>query len=97
MIDEEELLTLLADMESFRVERTTSAGDTQKFCEAICAFANDMAGAHLPGFLLIGADDKTGEPAGLRVTDGLLQLLAGLSGDGNILPPPAMMAYKVTL
>ncbi|HEV3136236.1 MAG TPA: RNA-binding domain-containing protein [Pirellulales bacterium] len=97
MIDEEELLTLLADMESFRVERTTSTGDTQKFCEAICAFANDMAGAHLPGFLLIGVDDKTGEPAGLTVTDSLLQTLAGLSGDGNILPPPAMVAYKVAL
>jgi ATP-dependent DNA helicase RecG len=97
MIEEKELLTLLVDMESFRVERTISMTDTQKFCEAICAFANDIAGAHLPGFLLIGVDDKTGEPTGLTVTDKLLQTLAGLSADGNILPPPAMMAYKITL
>lgn len=97
MIDEKELLTLLVDMESFRVERTTSTADTQKFCEAICAFANDMAGAHLPGYLFIGVDDKTGEPSGLTVTDKLLQILAGLSADGNILPPPAIMAYKITL
>ena len=97
MIDEKELLTLLVDMESFRVERTISTTDTAKFCEAICAFANDMAGAHLPGFLFIGVDDKTGEPSSLTVTDKLLQILAGLSADGNILPPPAVMAYKITL
>ncbi len=97
MIDEKELLTLLVDMESFRVERTTSTSDTQKFCEAICAFANDMAGSRLPGFLVIGADDRTGEPSGLAVTDQLLQTLAGLSADGNILPPPAILAYRIVL
>lgn len=97
MIEEKELLTLLGDLESFRVERTTSMTDTQKYGEAICAFANDMAGARLPGFLFIGVDDKTGEPTGLSVTDKFLQILAGLSADGNILPPPAMVVYKITL
>jgi hypothetical protein len=95
MIDEKELLTLLVDMESFRVERTISTTDTQKFCEAICAFANDMAGARLPGFLFVGVEDKTGEPSGLVATDRLLQTLAGLSADGNILPPPAVLTYKI--
>lgn len=97
MIDEKDLLNLLVDMESFRVERTISTTDTQKFCEAICAFANDMAAARLPGFLLIGVDDKTGEPCGMTISDKLLQTLAGLSADGNILPPPAMIAYRITL
>jgi ATP-dependent DNA helicase RecG len=97
MIDENELLTLLVDMESFRVERTVSTTDTQKFCEAICAFANDMAGSKLPGFLLIRVDDKTGEPTGLTVTDQLLQNLSGLAADGNLLPPPAIMAYRIAL
>lgn len=97
MIDEKDLLTLMTDMESFRVERTVSTSDTQKFSEAVCAFANDMAGDGRPGFLLIGVDDGTGNPTGLTVTDKLLQTLAGLAADGNILPPPALVAYKISL
>jgi len=97
MIDEKELLMLLADMESFRVERTISTTDTTKFSEAICAFSNDMPGSKLPGFLLIGVDDNTGEPCYLTVTDRLLQTLAGPGADGNILPAPALTAYKITL
>ena len=42
MIDEQELRKMLGDLESDRVERTTSTDNTDKFCEAICAFANDM-------------------------------------------------------
>lgn len=44
MNDEKAVLELLADLESARVERTISTTDTDKFCQAICAFANDMAG-----------------------------------------------------
>jgi ATP-dependent DNA helicase RecG len=84
MITETELIALLADLESFRVERTVSIRDTAKFSEAVCAFANDMHGSRLPGFLLIGADDQTGVPCGLTVTDELLRNLAGLTADGNI-------------
>ncbi len=97
MIAEPELLALLADVESFRVERTVSTADTAKFCEAVCAFANDMPGSGKPGFLLIGADDKTGAPSGLTVTDPLLQKLAGLGTDGQILPAPALTVYKLAL
>ena len=97
MISEKELLDLLAELESFRVERTTSTADTAKFSEAVCAFANDMPGSRLPGFLLIGADDKTGAPTGLTVTDALLLNLAALTSDGNILPPPAISVYRITL
>ena len=95
MITESELLALLGDLESFRVERTVSTSDTTKFSQAVCAFANDMPASHLPGYLLIGADDKTGRPAGLKVTDELLRNLAGLTSDGNILPAPAIAVYRV--
>jgi ATP-dependent DNA helicase RecG len=97
MITESELLALLGDLESFRVERTVSTSDTTKFSHAVCAFANDLAAAHLPGYLLVGADDKTGRPAGLKVTDELLRNLAGLTSDGNILPAPAIAVYRVSL
>ena len=96
MISEDELKDMLADLESFRVERTVSTTNSDKFCQAVCAFANDMAGARLPGFLLIGATDE-GELAGIAVTDQLLQNLAGMASDGNILPPPALMPYRLRL
>lgn len=97
MIDEKKLLELMADLESPAVERTTSINDTAKFSEAVCAFANDLAGLRQPGFLLIGIDDRTGKPSGLTVSDQLLQNLSGLGTDGNILPAPALIAYKLTL
>ena len=97
MITEAELLNLLADLETFRVERTISTTDTAKFNQAVCAFANDMAGSRMPGYLLIGADDKTGTPSGLSVSDQLLQNLAAMASDGHILPAPALVVYRHTL
>lgn len=97
MISESELLELMGDLESFRVERTVAVNDVGKFSEAICAFANDLPASGKPGYLLIGVDDKTGAPCGLTVTDQLLQILAGLGTDGNILPAPALTAYRLSL
>ena len=37
-----ELLALLTDLESDRVERKSSLAEKDKICEAICAFANDL-------------------------------------------------------
>ena len=37
MIAKEEVLDLLKSTESYRVERTISTGNMDKFCEAICA------------------------------------------------------------
>lgn len=96
MITETELLELMDDLESFRVERTTSINDTAKFSEAICAFANDLPGSNLPGYLLVGIDNA-GTPSGLQATDQLLTNLAGITADGNVLPAPAAVAYKITL
>ncbi|MBM3739878.1 MAG: transcriptional regulator [Acidobacteria bacterium] len=96
MITEAELLALLRDPESYRVERTVSTTDTAKFSQAVCAFSNDMPGSRLPGYLLVGASDK-GDPSGLKVTDAILQNLAALASDGNILPSPAIVVEKVTL
>jgi len=97
MLTEFELLALMADLESFRVERTRSTTDTDKFREAICSFSNDMPGSGQTGYLFIGVDDKTGRPCGLTVTDQLLQQLASYASDGAILPPPALVAYKLVL
>lgn len=93
MLTKEQVQELLADLESDRVERTISTKNTDKFAQAICAFANDYPNHRKPGYLLIGVDDK-GHPSGLNVTDRLLQNLGALRSDGNILPLPALSVAR---
>ena len=96
MLTSEQLRTLLADLESDRIERTTSTKDTDKFAQAVCAFANDLPNHDQPGYLVIGVNDQ-GQPSGLEVTDQLLQNLGALRSDGNIQPLPALVVGKVSL
>ena len=65
MITKEVVLDLLKSTESYRVERTTSTGNMDKFCEAICAFANYMPVSRKNGYLIIGAYDD-GSLAGMK-------------------------------
>ena len=94
MISQDELRKLLSDMESDRIERTISTNNTDKFCEAICAFSNDFPNHRQNGFLIIGVDDKTGLPSGIDITDAILKNLAGIRDDGNVLPKPALTVQK---
>jgi len=96
MIEENELLRLLAEGEADRIERTISTSNTDKFSEAVTAFANDLPKHRLPGYLVIGVDDD-GTPSGLEVTDQLLQNLGGLKSDGNIQPLPSLNVAKFRL
>lgn len=96
MISQEELLELLGDLESDRIERTQSATSTDKLAQAVCAFANDLPQYGQPGYLIIGVDDQ-GHPTGFNVTDQLLQNLGALRSDGNILPQPAITVHKTAL
>jgi len=91
---EQELRELLARHEADHVEFTTSTKDTDKFSEAVCAFANDLPNHGSPGYLIIGVDDS-GHFAGLTVSDELLRNLGGLRDDGNIQPLPALTVEKV--
>lgn len=97
-LTDEELLTLLDDIESDRVERKESfRGDVPKKArQAVCAFANDLPDHNRLGVLFIGARDD-GEPSGLDVTDQLLLSLADMKTDGNILPLPALSVEKRVL
>ena len=96
MLSVSELQRLLKDTETDRVERTTSVNNTDKFCQAICAFSNDFPNHNAPGYLIIGVDDQ-GKPNGLAVTDRLLTNLADIRSSGNILPLPAMTVQKYRL
>ena len=93
MITANELLVLLKSTESYHVERTVSTDNMDKFCEAICAFANDMPGSRKNGYLIIGANDD-GSIAGMKVDDNLLKKISGIRSDGNILPLPTMSVER---
>lgn len=93
MISREQVQELLYDLESDRVERTTSTNNTEKFSQAVCAFANDLPNHRQPGYLLIGVNDD-GSLSGLKVTDALLRNLAGLRSDGNIQPLPVLIIER---
>ena len=84
---------MLSDTESYNIERTESTGNMDKFCQAICAFSNDMSGSGKNGYLIIGVKDN-GELSGLQVDDKLLLQIANIRTDGNILPQPTMTVEK---
>ncbi len=56
-----------------------------KFCEAVCAFANDLLDSLRKEYLFIGVYDD-GHLSGLKVDDDLLRKIAAIRSDGNILP-----------
>ena len=64
MITKDEIQELLHSTETYRVERTTSTGDMDKFQEAIFAFANDLSGSHIKGYLILRAYDNGGNVGG---------------------------------
>lgn len=93
MLSKEELQKLLMDLESDRVERTEATKNTDKFSEAICAFANDFPNYKKNGYLLLGVKDD-GSLSGLKARDELLKDLAAIRHNGQILPQPAMTVQK---
>ncbi|MFZ1932116.1 MAG: RNA-binding domain-containing protein [Thermoguttaceae bacterium] len=91
-----DVAALLADLESPQMERTRSLNDSDKFCRAICAFANDMPGSGLPGYLAVGVD-RDGNPTGAVVDERLLEALASHRNNGQILPVLDMRVSKEVL
>lgn len=96
MLTEEQLLGIMADLEADNIERTESVNNTDKFCQAICSFANDLPNHRRPGYLLVGVRDN-GKLSGLTVTDELLKNLSSIRSDGNVLPQPYMSVGKIAL
>ena len=92
----EELKDILKIDESYRIERTVSTSNMDKFQEAICAFANDLPGKRQKGYLLIGVHDD-GRVSGLKIDDALMKKISGIRSYGNILPLPVMNTEKVEL
>ena len=93
MITKDELKHILTDTESYHIERTISIDNADKFCQAICAFSNDLPGSGKNGYLIIGAHDN-GKLSCLKVNDKLLLQISNIRTDGNILPQPVMTVEK---
>ncbi len=96
MLTTDQLRALIAGGESDLVEFTVSMKNTDKFGEAICAFANDFPNHGQPGRLIVGVGDD-GAVSGLAVTDDLLKRLGALRSNVNIEPFPALTVQKYTL
>jgi ATP-dependent DNA helicase RecG len=96
MLTDTELSSLLADLESDRVERKASLSDRGRIRQAICAFANDLPDHRETGVLFIGVHDD-GSCAHLPITDELQRTLADMRSDGNILPFPTRTVQKRTV
>jgi len=96
MLDDRELLALLRDLESDRVEREASAADMEKIRKAVCAFANDLPGHRKPGVVFVGVDDN-GACSGLPIDDDLLENLSQVRSNGDILPIPSIQVDKHAL
>jgi len=95
-MNDNELLSLLSDVESDRAERKASFSNPDRIREAICAFANDLPGNQKTGVIFIGANDD-GSCANIAVTDKLLLTLADMRDDGLIQPLPSMEVQKRNL
>ena len=93
MLTHSQLKYILSNTESAHIERTTSTDNMDKFCQAICAFSNDVSGSGKNGYLIIGAHDN-GKLSGLKVDDKLLLKISNIRTDGNILPQPVMTVEK---
>lgn len=93
-MNDTELLELLNDLESDRVERKSAwKSSREKIREAICAFANDLPNHRLPGVLFVGVYDN-GQCANLDITDELLLTLSHYKDNGEIVPFPTMVVQK---
>ncbi len=96
MLTQKQLVQILGNPESYNIEITSSTTNMDKFCQAICAFSNDLPGDDKSGYLIIGAEDN-GKLSGLRVDDGLLLKMTNIRTDGNILPQPVMTVERFVL
>jgi ATP-dependent DNA helicase RecG len=92
-LPDEALAALFRSPESERLERKESLSERDRICQAICAFANDLAASGQPGVLIIGQRDDL-SCAGLTVDSELLEKIGGWKSDGNFQPFPTMTVER---
>ena len=93
---DQDLVRWRYDLESDQVERKASFAHPDRICQAVCAFANGLPNHRSAGVVLVGVNDD-GSCAALPITDDLLQQLAGLRTDHEILPFPSIEVHRRTI
>jgi ATP-dependent DNA helicase RecG len=91
---DQELESLLDDLESDRVERKRAfKNEAEAARRDVCAFSNDLPNHNEPGILIFGSEDN-GTPSNLPITDEILKNISDMKTDGNILPMPVLTVEK---
>ncbi|NLB80259.1 MAG: transcriptional regulator, partial [Clostridiaceae bacterium] len=90
---EERLRKLMVDLESDRIERTTSFRE-DKLGPAVCALSNDFPNHRKSGYILLGIDDA-GKVKGIKIGDEDLQKIGNVKSNGNVLPQPSITVSEV--
>ena len=90
---EEQVKTLMADLESDRIERTISFRE-DKLGPAVCALSNDFPNHRQPGYVLLGVNDD-GSVKGISIGDEELQKIGNVKSNGNVLPQPSLLVSPV--
>lgn len=93
MLSIEEIKLLMQDMESDRVERTTSFRE-DKLGPAVCALSNDFPNHRKSGYILLGVNDD-GTVKGMAIGDEELQKIGNVKSNGNVLPQPSLIVSEV--
>lgn len=89
----ETVKSLMVDLESDSVERTTSFRE-DKLGPIVCAFANDFPNHRKSGYILLGIKDD-GKVDGMTIVDEDLQKIGNVKSNGNVLPQPSMVVSPV--
>jgi ATP-dependent DNA helicase RecG len=92
-VTDQELESLLKDIESDRAERKESISDGEIIRRTICAYANDWPNHQKSGVVFIGCRND-GTCIGLSITDDLLKRITDMGRDGSIQPFPSMIVEK---
>lgn len=90
---EEYVKELMTDLESDRIERTTSFRE-DKLGPAVCALSNDFPNNREAGYILIGVQND-GRVDGLAIGDENLQKIGNIKSNGNVLPQPSLTVSPV--
>ena len=90
---EEQVKTLMADLESDRIERTISFRE-DKLGPAVCALSNDFPNHRQSGYVLLGVNDD-GSVKGISIGDEELQKIGNVKSNGNVLPQPSLLVSPV--
>lgn len=92
-MQESEIISLISDLESDRIERTISFRE-EKLGPAVCALSNDFPNNKKSGYILLGINDN-GTVAGIAIGDEELKKIGGVKSNGNVLPQPSIVVSEV--